>query len=139
MSNVRPHELHQVIRSWLLAEDPYGMSAQSISPGGRIEPPMMDTNPRSGKARGAGEAAGDELGGRYAFGRRLHIFRRAAVGQAAPQAVGMQLAGVDVGEVVAVQIRDRQLAEDVVQDRGRRLDRVVAGDRPRQCQGVWLE
>ena len=57
MSNVRPHELHQVIRSWLLAEDPYGMSAQSATPGGRIEPPMMDTNPRSGKARGAGEAA----------------------------------------------------------------------------------
>ena len=43
--------LHQLMRSWLLAEDPYGMNQMP-----RIEP-TIDTNPRSGKARAAGQAA----------------------------------------------------------------------------------
>lgn len=31
MTNMRAHELHQIMRSWLLAEDPYGMN-QRIEP-----------------------------------------------------------------------------------------------------------
>jgi hypothetical protein len=53
---------------------------------------------------------------------------RAVVGAPA-EAVGVELAGV-AGEVGAVEIADRELAEDVVEDRGRRADRVVARDRP---------
>jgi hypothetical protein len=33
MSNIHAHELHQMVRSWLLAEDPYGVNQ-------RIEPTM---------------------------------------------------------------------------------------------------
>ena len=39
-----------------------------------------------------------------------------------------------MGEVVTVQVRDPQFAEDVVEDRGRHLDRVVAFDRTRRLE-----
>src|SRR6185436_10918682 len=58
-----------------------------------------------------------------------------AVGDhAAADAVGLQVGRLDVCQVVAGKIGDRQLAEDVVEDRRRHLDRVVAFDHPR-----WLE
>lgn len=37
MGDISPHDLHKVLRSWLLAEDPYGMR-QAGGPSGRIEP-----------------------------------------------------------------------------------------------------
>ncbi len=40
----------------------------------------------------------------------------------------------DMGEVVAAEVRDRELAKDVVEDRGRALDCVVALD-----GAGWLE
>jgi hypothetical protein len=57
MGDLSPYDLHRLMRTWLLAEDPYGMGAQSGStPQHRIEP-TIDTQPRSGRARGAGESA----------------------------------------------------------------------------------
>jgi hypothetical protein len=49
-------------------------------------------------------------------------------GLALADRVGHQIAGLDMGEVAAVEIGDRQLTEEIVEDRGRHLDRVVALD-----------
>jgi hypothetical protein len=70
------HGLHQLMRSWLLAEDPYGMNQMP-----RVEP-TIDTQPRSGRAKAAGtEAVADALA----------PDPRAA--EAGPQAVANQLFG----------------------------------------------
>jgi hypothetical protein len=58
MSDIHAHDLHQMIRTWLLAEDPYGMNQMP-----RTEP-TLDTNPRSGRAKAAGEGAVDAAIGR---------------------------------------------------------------------------
>ena len=42
--------------------------------------------------------------------------------------------GVDMGEIVAAEVGDGQLAEDIVEDRGRVLDRVVALDHARRLE-----
>src|SRR5581483_6408377 len=73
----------------------------------------------------AGDAAhriGGLLGG-------IRAARRQAVrDQAAADAVGLQVALLDMGQVVAPQIGDGELAEDVVEHRRRHLDGVVAFD-----------
>ena len=43
-----------------------------------------------------------------------------------PMRVVAHVGGLDIGEVGALEIGDRELAEDVVEHRGRHLDRVVA-------------
>jgi hypothetical protein len=68
MSNIHAHELHQMVRSWLLAEDPYGVNQ-------RIEPTMGTPAPAAPAAAPA-PAAPDP--------------RAAAAG---PQAVANQLFG----------------------------------------------
>jgi len=70
------HGLHQLMRSWLLAEDPYGMNQMP-----RTEP-TIDTQPRSGKAKAAGTAAVENA---------LAPDPRAA--EAGPDAVAQQLFG----------------------------------------------
>jgi hypothetical protein len=70
------HGLHQLMRSWLLAEDPYGMNQMP-----RVEP-TIDTQPRSGKAKAAGTAAVENA---------LAPDPRAAA--AGPDAVAQQLFG----------------------------------------------
>jgi hypothetical protein len=70
------HGLHQLMRSWLLAEDPYGMNQMP-----RVEP-TLDTQPRSGKAKAAGTAAVENA---------LAPDPRAA--EAGPDAVAQQLFG----------------------------------------------
>lgn len=40
MTNVRAHELHQLMRSWLLAEDPYGMNQRQEPTFGTPQPTM---------------------------------------------------------------------------------------------------
>src|SRR5271166_1881756 len=55
-------------------------------------------------------------------------------GLALADRVGQQITWLDVGQVAAVEIGDRQLAEDVVEDRGRHLDRVVAFDNTRRLE-----
>jgi hypothetical protein len=49
-----------------------------------------------------------------------------ALGVAAADGVGQQIARFGVGQVVAAQVGDRQLPEDVVEHRGGHLDGVVA-------------
>ena len=44
MSNIKAHELHQMVRSWLLAEDPYGMNQQGQPSMGNVE--QGPTGPR---------------------------------------------------------------------------------------------
>jgi hypothetical protein len=70
------HGLHQLMRSWLLAEDPYGMNQMP-----RVEP-TLDTQPRSGRAKAAGTAAVENA---------LAPDPRAA--EAGPDAVAQQLFG----------------------------------------------
>jgi hypothetical protein len=70
------HGLHQLMRSWLLAEDPYGMNQMP-----RVEP-TIDTQPRSGRAKAAGTAAVENA---------LAPDPRAA--EAGPDAVAQQLFG----------------------------------------------
>ena len=78
----------------------------------------------------AGKSLGDIARGRLwlAGGERWLI------GLAAAQAIGVELVGIGVGQVIPAQIGDAQLAEHIVQDRGGRAHGVVAGHRPR-----WLE
>jgi hypothetical protein len=52
MSNIHAHELHQMVRSWLLAEDPYGMNQ-------RIEPTFDDP---AGWPKGWGATQGNQIG-----------------------------------------------------------------------------
>jgi hypothetical protein len=49
MGDLSPHQLHHLVHSWLGYSDPYGRKP-------KIEP-TMDTKPRSGKAKAAGERA----------------------------------------------------------------------------------
>src|SRR3954447_5406247 len=70
----------------------------------------------------AHEAGRDHLAG----GRRRALVRRLAFGLAAAEDVGADLGRIDMAELGATEIRDRELAEDVVEDRGRVLDALVA-------------
>ena len=57
MSDIHPHQLHQMMRSWLLAEDPYGLNQ-------RIEPTMGTQSPPGAPAPGgAGSAPSAPAGG----------------------------------------------------------------------------
>lgn len=56
MSDIHPHDLHQLMRTWLLAEDPYGMRGGG-GPSGRIEPPMGRPGGPNDLARVQGENA----------------------------------------------------------------------------------
>src|SRR4029078_7745607 len=47
---------------------------------------------------------------------------------AAAEIVGLQITRLDMREVGATEIRDRQLTENVVEDRGGHADRIVALD-----------
>ena len=51
MTNVRAHELHQLMRSWLLAEDPYGMNQRQEPTFGTPQPTMATPATRSRKRR----------------------------------------------------------------------------------------
>src|SRR6185503_17887121 len=79
----------------------------------------------------AGDAA-------HRIGRRLGgvaAGRRQAVGDhAAADAVGVQVGLLDMREIAAAEIGDRQLAEHVVEDRRGHLDRVVALDHARRLE-----
>ena len=55
MSNIRAHELHQMVRSWLLAEDPYGVNQ-------RIEPTMGTPAPAAPSAAPAPDTRGQTAG-----------------------------------------------------------------------------
>lgn len=58
MSNIRAHELHQMVRSWLLAEDPYGMNQRQEPTFGTPQPAGAVPAPgRSPVAQAAGESA----------------------------------------------------------------------------------
>ena len=59
MSNIKAHELHQMVRSWLLAEDPYGMNQRQEPTMGTMSPPGA---PASG---GTGSAPSAPAGGDY--------------------------------------------------------------------------
>jgi hypothetical protein len=50
MSDIHAHELHQMMRSWLLAEDPYGVNQ-------RIEPTMGTQSPPGAPASGGAGSA----------------------------------------------------------------------------------
>jgi len=50
MSNIHAHDLHQMVRSWLLAEDPYGLN-------NRIEPTMGTMTPPGAPASGGAGSA----------------------------------------------------------------------------------
>jgi hypothetical protein len=52
MTNIHAHELHQMVRSWLLAEDPYGMNQ-------RTEPTFNDP---AGYPKGWGDTQGNQIG-----------------------------------------------------------------------------
>ena len=55
MSDIHPHQLHQMMRSWLLAEDPYGVNQ-------RIEPTMGTPAPAApGAARAPAGGSPDEI------------------------------------------------------------------------------
>ena len=74
-------------------------------------------------------------------GRRRCTVRRLAFGNTLADGIESGLAWIDVGQVVAAHIADRQFAEHVVEDRGRILDRVVAlhrtsGFEAREREGV---
>jgi hypothetical protein len=57
MSDIHPHQLHQMMRSWLLAEDPYGLNQ-------RIEPTLGTQSPPGAPAPGgAGSAPSAPAGG----------------------------------------------------------------------------
>jgi hypothetical protein len=55
MSDIHPHQLHQMMRSWLLAEDPYGVNQ-------RIEPTMGTPAPAAPAAAPAPGAAAAPTG-----------------------------------------------------------------------------
>jgi hypothetical protein len=58
MTNMRAHELHQIMRSWLLAEDPYGMNQRQEPTFGTPAPAGAAPAPgRSPVAQAAGESA----------------------------------------------------------------------------------
>lgn len=60
MTNMRAHELHQIMRSWLLAEDPYGVNQRQEPTFGTpapLTPPTGETPPRNPTAQAAGESA----------------------------------------------------------------------------------
>jgi hypothetical protein len=54
MSNMHAHELHQMMRSWLLAEDPYGVNQRTEPTMGTPAPAAPGRNPT---AQAAGESA----------------------------------------------------------------------------------
>lgn len=54
MTNMRAHELHQIMRSWLLAEDPYGVNQRQEPTMGTVQPQAAGRNP---VAQAAGEGA----------------------------------------------------------------------------------
>lgn len=105
MSNIDPHTLHQVMRTWLLAEDPYGMKGGG--PSGRVEPPMgrpageLAVGPHQpgeqpGLARSQGESAVERAlapGARAepnASGASTRAFGTEAVDQAMDKAMTQQ-------------------------------------------------
>lgn len=53
MTDMRAHELHQMMRSWLLAEDPYGVNQRQEPTMGTVQPPGA---PASGGAVSAPSA-----------------------------------------------------------------------------------
>ena len=58
MTNMRAHELHQIMRSWLLAEDPYGVNQRQEPTFGTPAPVGAAPSPgRNPVAQAAGEGA----------------------------------------------------------------------------------
>src|SRR5579884_3495580 len=67
--------------------------------------------------------------------------RRAALILALAEHVMADIGRIDMGEIVAAEIGDREFPEDVIDDRGRILDRVIALDEtgrlePREDEGI---
>ena len=58
MSNIKAHELHQMVRSWLLAEDPYGMNQRQEPTFGTMQPPGAPAPGGAGSAPSAPAPAG---------------------------------------------------------------------------------
>ena len=76
MTNMRAHELHQLMRSWLLAEDPYGLNQRQEPTFGTQSPPGAPASGGAGSAPSApatppdprGETAGPDAVEKQLFG-----------------------------------------------------------------------
>jgi len=77
----------------------------------------------------AGGAARDLRPGVVVIGAREGRF-----GFALADRVGQQIAWLDMGQIAAIEVGDRQFAEDIVEYTGRHLDRIVALDDPRRLE-----
>ena len=96
---------------------------EAASPAPLLHQHQLVAGPRAQKA------LGDDRG--HGGGRRRRALARASrpvLIDAAAQHRRADLVGRDMGEVVAAEIGDGELAEDIVEDRGRVLDRVIALD-----------
>jgi hypothetical protein len=80
------------------------------------------------------QLAADVAARRAARDLQRRVAAEGRFGLALSDRVGQQVARLDMGEVAAVEIGDRQLAEDVIEDRCGHLDRVVAFDDPRRFE-----
>ena len=74
MSNMHAHELHQMVRSWLLAEDPYGVNQ-------RQEPTMGTVQPAAPAAAPAPQAGGADAVRAGSDALRAQNYGRGAVQQ----------------------------------------------------------
>jgi hypothetical protein len=77
MSDIHPHQLHQMMRSWLLAEDPYGVNQRIEPTMGTPAPAMVGGAPAPAPAAAAAAAPPPDTRGQTA----------------GPQAVANQLFG----------------------------------------------
>ena len=83
MSNIKAHELHQMVRSWLLAEDPYGVNQR--------QEPTFDMPTGSPAAPAAGRSPIAQAAGEGAVANATAPDPRGQT--AGPQAVEKQLFG----------------------------------------------
>src|SRR4051794_27035747 len=81
-----------------------------------------------GGGRGDRRRAGDGVGHHRRRGRRGRRERRQVLRAQAPDGVVPEILRLHLGQVVAAEVGDRELAEDVVDHRRRHLDVRVAGD-----------
>jgi hypothetical protein len=104
MTNMRAHELHQIMRSWLLAEDPYGMNQRQEPTFGTPAPAAPAPAPSGADAVRAGsDAIRASNYGRGAVDRELqkppvpNVASEAFQGARDPRAQAQGEAGVERG------------------------------------------